>query len=142
MKKIISLILVFFLIINAYSVKVEMKKAQIVAQNFLSERNKQSVKLSIVFQKKYDKSNEALYYVFNFSNTKGFIIVSGDDNVYPVLAYSFESSYDVNEQKPDAYIDWFNTIEKEILFMKQKKLSADKKTSDAWTYYSNPNFKP
>ncbi|NOZ35860.1 MAG: T9SS type A sorting domain-containing protein [Chlorobi bacterium] len=141
MKKLISLSFILFLFLNAFSTKVDVKKAQTVAQNFLSEKNKQSVKLSLVFQKKYDKSNESLYYIFNLSNTKGFIIVSGDNNVYPVLAYSFENSYDVNKQKPDAYIDWFNTIEKEILFMKEKKLSADKKTSEAWVYYSNPNFK-
>ena len=33
------------------------------------------------------------YYVFGDAESKGFVIVAGDDAVMPVLAYSFESSF-------------------------------------------------
>ncbi|MCD6556180.1 MAG: C10 family peptidase, partial [Bacteroidales bacterium] len=72
----------------------------------------------------------------------GFIIISADDNIRPVLAYSFESSYKINDKKPDAFIDWISTTEEQINFVLKHKLKTEKKISDLWIYYSNPNFKP
>ena len=40
-------------------------------------------------------NTETVFYIFNMSNN-GFIMVAADDIVYPVLGYSFESTY--NEQ--------------------------------------------
>lgn len=40
-----------------------------------------------------DTSSDALIYIFNLSDNQGYIIVSGDDNCKPVLAYSFEGGF-------------------------------------------------
>ena len=43
-------------------------------------------------------SSDALIYIFNLSDNQGYIIVSGDDNCRPVLAYSFEGGFQEPEQ--------------------------------------------
>lgn len=102
MKK-IKIILFLFLLYSIYfspvfASEVKMNKAEKVAINFLKEINKSPKSLIPVFEKKSSK-NEVLYYVFNFSDSKGFIIISGEDSVYPILAYSSESSYNINDTK-------------------------------------------
>jgi hypothetical protein len=42
------------------------------------------------------------YYVFNINGGTGFVMVSGDDRVQPILAYSSEASFDIDKISPDA----------------------------------------
>ena len=50
---------------------------------------------SIVLNHVYTKfaGNEPLYYIFNAASGNGFVIVSAEDHVYPILGYSFEGSF-------------------------------------------------
>ncbi len=142
MKKFISLLILSFIFLNSFAKKVDITKAETVAQNFLTERMKSNNKifLDYVLTEK-SKSGDLLYYVFNLKNTTGFIIISADDNIRPVLAYSFESNYYTNDGKPDAFKDWIETTEKQINFILINKLKGTEKISGLWSYYSNPNFK-
>ena len=53
------------------------------------------------------------YYVFNINGGLGFVMVSGDDNIIPILANSNQSSIDINKISPaakdwvDGYKNWF-----------------------------------
>ncbi|NPA67545.1 MAG: T9SS type A sorting domain-containing protein [Chlorobi bacterium] len=131
-----------FLNINTFSAEIKIKKAETVAKNFLSERGTKNNELIIVSEHKSEDSNNPVYYIFNFKGTKGFIIISASDNVYPVLAYSFESFFNKNEEKPEAYTEWMSELEKQIDFAIKNKIKPDKKTSEAWKHYSNQDFKP
>src|SRR5580693_4339517 len=42
------------------------------------------------------------FYVFNVQDGIGFVMVSGDDNIEPVLASSNESSFNINKISPEA----------------------------------------
>ena len=53
-----------------------------------------------------------MYYIFNFTN-KGYVIVSADDGVPPVLAYSFEGNYSPDNQPPQ-FINWMEGYAKQI----------------------------
>ena len=57
------------------------------------------------FELKSD-SGDPIIHIFNFKNG-GFVLVSGDMRSVPVLAYSFEAGFDVNNMAP-ATADWLN----------------------------------
>ena len=42
-------------------------------------------------------ADEALLYIYNLSDAEGFVIISGDDSQRPVVAYSNEGSFEVND---------------------------------------------
>lgn len=93
--------------------EVTPEQAEAIAKEFLSIRlshthgRVQSVNLQLSYVKKMPASSNArqssqpLYYIFN-NATEGFVIVSGDDAAYPILGFSDEGNFDVN-QLPDAY---------------------------------------
>ena len=94
-----SLLLIFSSNI-VFSKPVDAKQAQKVAFNFLYSRADNNLKtnLNLVLYKTIsdDNSKKELYYIFNIS-PKGFIIVTADDNLIPVIGYSFEDNYTENK---------------------------------------------
>ena len=59
---------------------------------------------------------EAYYYVFNAGNNGGYVIVSGDDRVEPILGYVEQGSFDP-EQIPDNMRAWLEGYEEEIKYV-------------------------
>ena len=54
-----------------------------------------------------------LIYVFNRTEGQGFVIVSADDNIKPILGYSLESNFDQSSISPQvAY--WLGEYQKQI----------------------------
>ena len=59
---------------------------------------------------------EAYYYVFNAGNNDGYVIVSGDDRVEPILGYVEQGSFDPN-QIPNNMRAWLEGYEEEIKYV-------------------------
>jgi hypothetical protein len=118
MKKILSFTLsVYFIISCAFGGKITIDQARQVGSNFYFERyiqhhvmNFQDLKVMESYTKLLN--GNVVYYVFNFNN-KGFIIVSADDGVPPVLGYSFEGNYSTDNQPPQ-FINWMEGYAKQI----------------------------
>jgi hypothetical protein len=118
MKKIFSLALSLLLMISlAFGGKVTIDKARQVGSNFFFERytqhhqlNYQDLKVKESFTENFN--GNAVYYIFNFSNN-GYVIVSADDAVPPVLAYSFDGSFSRDNQPPQ-FINWMEGYAKQI----------------------------
>ena len=143
MKKFTIFTVLFIISFNAFSSGVKTKKAETVAKNFITEQLKLTVKpdLDLVMSEK-SKNEDNLFYIFNFNRKQGFIIISGNDNIYPVLAYSTESNYKLSDTKPDAFTDWMQSLKDQIIFAVEQKIKVSKKIQNLWIYYSNPDFKP
>ena len=143
MKKFTIFTFLFIISFNAFSSGVKIRKAETVAKNFLTEQLKTAKKpdLNLLSTEK-SKNRDNLFYIFNFSRKPGFIIISGNDNVYPILAYSTESNYKLSDTKPDAFTDWMQSLKDQIIFVTEQKIKANKKIQNLWIYYSNPDFKP
>ncbi|MBI5538579.1 MAG: C10 family peptidase [Bacteroidia bacterium] len=62
------------------------------------------------------------YWVCNFSNG-GYVIISGDDIAYPVIGYSFESEFDLNNI-PEALQDWLTSASESIDLAKSNKANT------------------
>lgn len=71
------------------------------------------------------------FYVFNFTATPGFVIVSGDDIVIPVLAYSMEGSFSPANIAPGAEY-WLRNYQGQIERAVAQKLQATPEIESAW----------
>ena len=71
------------------------------------------------------KNNTQIVYfnVFNIKN-QGFVIVAGDDWIQPILAYSNESTFDLNNISP-ATVLWLEDYENEIAYIIENNIEAN-----------------
>ncbi len=115
---------------------IDTTLAKIVARNFCLKNSAFSAlpdKSGITYTLAYKRTenNTDLYYIYNLSNNSGWIIVSADDAIIPVLAYSPEGNYSGSDQPP-AFVDWMNSYKESILYVKQHNLQADISVSNEW----------
>lgn len=107
MKKVILILSLLGFFTLSYAKLIDEKTAKIVGLNFLkinSTKNVTALNLSYkIGSTAIDATSFAeatpFIYVFN-TNANGFVIVSADDNVTPVLGYSDEAQLDANNIAP------------------------------------------
>ncbi len=75
------------------------------------------------------------YYVFSVNGGHGFIMVSGDDIIEPVLAYSNESVFDINNMAP-ATKDWIDGYKNQITAAVKNNIPASPETIQEWANLS------
>lgn len=138
MEKLFFIILIELISIGtAFCSPVDTTDTRVVATNFYlsmaTHSNQQRVRslaskqivIELVHQEYEDVNNqidsEPYYYVYNVQGDNGFIIVSADDDITPILAYSFVGKYDVKASLPPAFVDWLGNYKKQIKQIKQIK---------------------
>jgi hypothetical protein len=93
----LSLLLISFIGI-AFAARVDLQDARTIALNAYYQKVNLYLKLvsfdDLQISENFDiqKDGETMLYAFNFSDL-GFIIISADDAMTPVIGYSFESQY-------------------------------------------------
>ena len=133
LSKVIILVLGISLFFSSivYSTPVNVETAKQVARNWYSERiDEGSNKFEIVETIIEEENSENIFYIFNFSKI-GFVMVSADDIVVPILGYSFEQNYELKNHPPqfDAMLVCFKD---QIVYAKENVLSATREISDEW----------
>lgn len=71
------------------------------------------------------------YYVFDDTSGKGFVIVSGDDAVRPILAYSFEEDFPQGTLPPNLQ-EWLKHVRREINDARRNNLQPETSVTQAW----------
>ena len=101
------LFLVFSLFYTALSAdEVNPMQAQNLASNFYRIQNGFAPEnLTLVEEKTYQ--GRAVIYTFQVNEQDGYVIVSGDDQAFPVLGYSLKGSY-VFENKASQFSSWID----------------------------------
>lgn len=157
-RNIALIILAFFIIIvvpvNAQP--VDTVNAKIIAKSFFSDRlsksksvnaksfSTQDIDFSLV-RKEDDNlksSSRTLYYIYNVrdksnpKNNKGFVIISADKRITPVLGYSFTGEFTQNDQPP-AYKEWMNNYRDQITYIIRNDIKPEESTVRRWKTYSN-----
>ena len=99
---------------------VSREQAQQVALQFMGSQprmtaNTHRAKLSM-WQPVTVASEEPSYYVFNIDEGAGFVIVSGDDRMEPVLGYSDNGSFDANHL-PDHVRAWLSSYTDQLNYL-------------------------
>ena len=109
MKKLLILLIIPFLSLHLFADEVDLQKAQDVANTFLTQDlNLINPSIELVYERTIfiaDFNERTIYYVFNINQTEGYIIISGEDTVTPILAYSLSSYYEPNNLSP-SFTSW------------------------------------
>ncbi len=99
--------------LGAFANPVSIQTAQKVAENFISKKVAAAAGLNLQLIKTYTAigtSGQAALYVFDVNNGTGFVIVSGDDAVTPVLGYSAENKFPavITNNEVNYWMDGYN----------------------------------
>jgi len=128
-----------FFSFTLFAENVPIEKARKVALNFYFEKyNHYEGELSlnnlrIVATHTEFEGETPCYYVFHL-NTGGFVIVSANDCLTPVLGYSFDQNY-VNENQPPNVQYWFGQYKDQVIYARENKIEPEKEIIKKWAYY-------
>ena len=134
-KNILTIGLSLFIGLHAFGQNVEREEAENVAKSFLTLKNskvqKSNLSVSEYFTS-YNDNGEVLYHVLNFENG-GFVIVSGDKRVEPILAYSITNNYVVDNNRNPAASFWVESqYAKPIDAIKKENVAATNEVLQKW----------
>jgi hypothetical protein len=79
------------------------------------------------------------FYVFNINQNQGFIIVSADDVVSPVLGYSTQKAF-ISQNIPTSVAKWLEGYKSQIRFAIEKNMSATPEIINEWNQLQYHNF--
>lgn len=121
--------------LSVFAKKVEITDARLIAKNVYFEQvnrhdaiGYQTIAITSEYVEKYNDRD--VYYAFNFNN-KGFVLISADDICYPVIGFSFESTYSPTEQASE-FAYWMNERKTEIAYNLDHNLTTDAIGIAAW----------
>ncbi len=126
MKKITFLLVLVFCLTAAdiYGKQISIDEAQSLALNHIRRNynpslhvaNPATQQLELVLAAK-SQSLDVDYYVFNKGKCNGYIIVAGDDKAAPILGFSDEGSFDINNI-PDGMQYWLDIYSQEMQYLR------------------------
>jgi len=146
MKNLILTVSILFCACQLTGKTVDMTTLMKVGSNFLISKGVPGVQgasdLSLTYTG-FDKASGtsvASFYVFSVNSRKGWVMVSVDDQVMPVLAYSDEYAFDINNMAP-ATKEWIGNYASQISFLIQHKVPAKPETANSWNSLINGSSK-
>lgn len=81
-------------------------------------------------------ASEPTFYVFDRTDTPGFVVVAGDDAVYPILGYGREQTFS-KEGMPSNLRAWFDSYQRQINWLRSHNKQASAVTREAWAKLGN-----
>ena len=141
MKRIYIVLISLFLSLFSYADQITLETAKDAAISFINKKtdlNTDSSRTQLVY---INQNNDVNYfYVFNF-NDSGYVIVSGDDDVYPILGYSDEGIF-TPEIENQALIKFLNNYKNQISYVIQNNVDATEDIENSWnTLLDKNNFR-
>ena len=130
----------------AFAKQIDEQTAKQVGQVFLSGKTDAKVQksldnLELVYKVGANssgnhKSTEQTTYFYVFNAENGFVIVAGEDNVSPILGYSYENTFDPDNMPPNL-IEWLKGYEEQIRYVIEQNVSATEQVQKEWNNYYN-----
>ena len=120
-----------------HAAQISEQQANKVAVTFLKSQTGNNSLKAVLHFKQVDPDGSVDFYVFNFIGFQGFVIVTGDDNLEPVIAYSTESSFDISSASKSGVSTWMSDIHGQVRSILKQNLQADTRISGLWSAYSN-----
>jgi hypothetical protein len=120
---------------HLYAGTVTAPDAHHVATNFFKTKapNITAPAATLIYTK-ISATNTPDFYVFDMSPAKGFVIVAGDDNVMPVLAYSTTNVFRTDFSKTGLN-HWISRTAANIELALRNNAVADTRIQEQWTAY-------
>jgi len=136
MKKFALLIIVSLFSLVVFAGFVPRKEAEKAAKSHYYQSiesfkavNWDDIKTNCIFDP--SENTQFNFYVFNVNGDEGYVIVSSDDQVQPILAYSFESGFNHDNMAP-AQREFLKYFEDCIAYASTNVLTVETKVSDEW----------
>lgn len=146
MKKLYAILAGITLFTQSYAKPIDVNTAKTIGYSFLSRNTDVTLPngandLQVAYTATSDINGASTpcYYVFNAS--KGFVIISADDNVLPVLGFSNESPF-VTTNIPSHVQWWMNNYTKQIAFVIQNNVAASAGIADQWKTLASSGLTP
>lgn len=141
-KYLLSYVILSILSFSLLGGNVDQQTAARIAKNFYYESLSQFKDLavneiSITSSFTREEGGIPVYYVFNINN-EGFVMVAAEDNVVPVLGYSFESIWS-GDHFPVQLNDWAENYKDQILYHRNHQTQASPEITQAWRHLSTIN---
>ena len=139
MKKLLTIFISSFLV-NAYALagSVSIQEAQTVASNFynlkLSGNAPRSPLTASLIYTRNEADGTVDFYVFDFAPAKGFVIVSANTSLTPIIAYSTESYFNSQFDKTGVK-EWMDHAASHIYTTIQNNLPSNSKIDSQWKAY-------
>ncbi len=132
----ILFIAVFAICNSAVAAGVTIATAQTTAVNFysLTAKNLQGRVVATLKHTKTEADGTVDFYVFDLSPGKGFVIVSADDQMKPIIGYSLESNFNTNTNGR-AVETWMANAGAHIYKGIQQHTIANAQIKGQWTSY-------
>ena len=127
----------FLLQINIYAKFVEIDDARKVAKNCYYEKMNQYHEginyedVLILYEYTKMHNNEIMYYAFDFD--KGFVIVSAEDALVPVIGYSYEGIYPTENVEYN-YESYMQSFIDQIQYIIENSISATNEVKNQWDH--------
>ncbi len=140
MRKAIVLWVFLTAIIQAAAAPIGADRAGRVAVNFHYERsNGNSFQISFIHP--ILQGTLPLMYIVNGSEGQGFVVVSGDDRVFAVPAYSLEGNYTTERSsQPPAFLALMDHYANQIRYHIENNLPATAEAIASWSHYDKLLF--
>ncbi|MBW6491492.1 MAG: thiol protease/hemagglutinin PrtT [Lentimicrobium sp.] len=148
MKKTLLLLIFLATTIHLFADSINSELAAKIATNFYKqlakEKSPADITLSLVYSEKTDEDgipgkkeqSTMLFYIFNVNQNDGYVIVTADNDVTPILGYALSGSYLINDVPP-ALNELINKYKEEIIFVLKNKLKADNEIREKWIILEN-----
>lgn len=118
----ISLLFAFTLIFSSINAEqISESQAASIASKYMQQ---QPVKALKALKMANGTDNNAEYYIFNAGNNNGFVIVSGDDELTELVAYSDKGSFVYNSNTPKNIKKWLNDYSEYVNLFREGKAKA------------------
>lgn len=76
-------------------------------------------------------ASDATFYVFDRAEAPGFVVVAGDDAVYPILGYGEQRTFGTDGM-PGNLRGWFDSYRRQISWLRDNNRSPSAATREAW----------
>ena len=130
MKKILFFFLLAGLAMGLQAKPVDVKTAQSLGVKFMNANTEVKSAQAALCYTAFAKNGQACFYVFA-TQPKGFVIVSADDRMRPILGYSTESNF--TAQLPDGLMTFFDNYKAGFAQMVENQDTRTEEAVSDWT---------
>lgn len=135
MKKLLFVLLAMTAVV-AYGNPVDVTTAKQIAEHFWSANAGKNVPVNMSDVTSQTDFHE--FYIFRNTAGKGFVMVSADDCVWPILGYSLDN--DMEFPLPDNVAGYFEGYEREIAYVKSQNFPQTREMHQMWASLVNNTY--
>ncbi|MBQ7489771.1 MAG: thiol protease/hemagglutinin PrtT [Bacteroidales bacterium] len=135
-------IALFISVLSIYAAPVDKAKASFIAETFYTKTiDAKGGTPQLAYTATADNKNTVTdcFYIYNIGS--GFVIVSADDRIKPILGYSRENNFDP-DNIPEGVRALFDGYTKEIVSIMQNIAEPDMTMKEKWTSLTDGTFSP